>query len=471
MTSTQADAAAAAATPRHGTSTLFVLAALGAVASVIAWLGVIGSDALWLSALGDAVRLQGSVPQGVPFATASTQHWVNTTVLGQLLFSLFFEMGSVGILLAQLVAAVTALGVLAHSALTRGARPTSTAAVIALVAVGAASPLLIARAQMLSLIPYAILLAVLRRQHAKPTPGIWWAVPLIAIWGNLHGAVLVGVAILGCYLVASRFRISPATSVAVGMASLVATCLNPGLLDAIHYYTGVFGGQATSDDAGMWSRLSLTSPLDILLILTAGVLTIAALLRRPPLWESAAGLGLILATIAASRHGVWLLLFLAVPAATGLGGAPPTSPVPSAPPAKVLRATLVAAFVIISAASVTMRAPSFRAADNEAAQIAAATRGRIVLAPEPLAESLAAAGATVWASNPLDAFRQRDQAAFLAFTKGNVSDGRLAFGQSDVVVASPGSPQALAAADAGFTTARQVGSYLLLSPGSSTTKR
>ena len=51
-----------------------------------------------------------------------------------------------------------------------------------------------------------MVLLVLRSQQRRPSRGIWLVVPLTAIWGNLHGAVLVGVAVIGCYLLFSRLR-------------------------------------------------------------------------------------------------------------------------------------------------------------------------------------------------------------------------------------------------------------------------
>ena len=73
---------------------------------------------------------------------------------------------------------------------------------------------------------------------------------------------------------------------------------------------------------------------------------------------------------------------------------------------------------------------------------------RVVLAPEPLAEDLAAAGVTVWVSNPIDAFRPEDQAAYLDVWLGR-EGGRRAIAASDVVVATPGSPAHRLAVSAG----------------------
>ena len=65
------------------------------------------------------------------------------------------------------------------------------------------------------------------------------------------------------------------------------------------------------------------------------------------------------------------------------------------------------------------------------ATVRAVADGRPVLADEPLAETLAQAGLTVWAANPIDAFPREVQAQFLDF----LHDGRVPAGAADVDVA------------------------------------
>lgn len=438
-----------------------VVSALGLVAVFASAVTVIGSDALWLPAMGDHIRSTWSLPRGIPFAAAPSGDWVNTTVLGQLVLAGAYQGGSFGLVVAQALLVLCTLAVLANDALRRGARPFAAALVVVAVAVGAAASFFIARAQMLSFVPFAVLLALVRRQHDRPTLAIWWAVPLVALWSNLHGAVLVGVAALGCYLLFSHIRVAPVTAVAVGAAAIAATCLNPGLLDAPRYYLGVFSGAATGDDSGMWSRPSLANPFDVLLTVAAAILITAVLRRRRPLWEYAAGLGLLVATLSASRHGVWLLLFLAVPAAFG-SGRPRVAASPLNRPFGGLPAGLAVVLLLGSAAMLAIRAPSFGSADEDASQIAKASQGQVTLAPEPLVESLAAAGAKVWVSNPLDAFPPSDQTAYLAFLKGDSFGARRALEQAEIVVAAPGSKQVQSALLNGYTEVGPVGRFIIL---------
>jgi hypothetical protein len=84
-------------------------------------------------------------------------------------------------------------------------------------------------------------------------------------------------------------------------------------------------------------------------------------------------------------------------------------------------------------------------------------RGRVVLADEPLAESLAAEGITVWLSNPIDAFGPADQAAFLDFLSGN---GLAALDQAEVVaVRTSSSADTLVAAQTRFDKFAEVAGW------------
>ncbi|WP_330476075.1 hypothetical protein [Terrabacter sp. C0L_2] len=435
-----------------------VVVFLGSAAVVAGSLSVVGTDALWLPAMGDRILQDGAIPRGIPFAAAPSADWINTTALGQVILSGAYTLGSLGVVAANVVAVTATLSALALTAGRRGAAPMATSLTVLTVALGAAAPLLIARAQLLSLVPFVLLLALLRREHHRPSRAIWWTVPLLALWSNLHGAVLVGVAVTGCYLCLSRLRVTPATAIAVGLASVVATCLNPGLWSAPSYYLGVLGGEATTDESGMWGPVTLTNPFDVVLVIAAVALGVSALRKGLTLWELAATVGLVVATGLAARNGIWLLLFLAVPAATAFArrrSQPPTT----ARLSQSLPIALALAFLLIVSVVLALRAPGFRAADGEASRIAAATSGQVVLTVEPLAESLAAVGATVWASNPLDAFAQHDQATYLAFLRGDAAGARDALESADVVVAVPGSAQARLALGSGFSRSGTIGSY------------
>jgi hypothetical protein len=428
---------------------------------------IVGADAYWLVALGDHIARTGSVPEGVPFAAAPTTGWPNPIVLAQLLFASLHSLGgATGLVCAQVAAVAATLALVVLDARRLGARDPGCAVVVLLLAAGSLRTLGVVRVEMLSLVPFALLVLLLRSEYRRPSARAWLLVPLLAVWSNLHGAVLMGFAVAGSYLLLSRLRQRPVETVAIGVAGSLALWATPALLRTAGYYAGVFGNEAAHRGSDLWARPSLSGVFDVLLILSALVLVGAALRRRLPLWEYAALAGLALATMSASRHGLWLLLFAAAPAAAHLRRRPSSDPVTTAgaepPAASGGRRALVPAVglvlvVVVGWVVVSGRGEATEPADPALVGRVATLAGHgVVLAPEPLAESLAVAGVTVWAGDPVDAFRRPDQAAYLDFLTGGPRAGD-AVGHADVVVAKAGSPAlAAVASDGSFTLASDV---------------
>ena len=96
---------------------------------------------------------------------------------------------------------------------------------------------LVVRAQLYSIALFPLLVLLLRSEAARPSRRIWLAVPMVALWANLHGGVLVGFCILAAYLVLKRHRrIEAACVLAASAAALLAT---PALLHTVGYYAAV----------------------------------------------------------------------------------------------------------------------------------------------------------------------------------------------------------------------------------------
>jgi hypothetical protein len=414
------------------------LSIVGLLAFVTAFVRV-GADCYWLVALGHEILDSGSIPDGLPFAEAPTSNWPNVVVVAELLFAAAHTLGPVALPGIQLVIDAALLALLALGARRLGASDRTTAFVLLLVAIGALTSLVIVRAQMLSLAPFAALLLILRAEAQQASRRAWLLPPLFALWGNLHGAVLVGVAVAGCYLLLNRLLGRLWETMALGLLSLAALLLTPAGPSTIAYYVGVFNNEAARRGSDMWARLDLSKPFDLLLILSAVLLIALAARRRRQLWEYAALLGLGVGTLMAARHGVWLLLFLAAPAAAGAtrtkrdvvdGEAHLRWPFYIATGTSV-----VLAVVTLSLTRSAEVSPVDRSLVSAVVQTAA---GRVVLAPEPLAESLAIEGVRVWASDPIDAFSSEDQIAFLDFLSGGPHAAR-AIEASELVVAEESS--------------------------------
>lgn len=371
----------------------------------------IGADSRWLAALGDAVFKTKGVPQGVPYATAASSGWHNVPVLGELIFAgLERGLGDYGLILAQVVAVAIALTVVARG------MPAEAGIVLVLVPIAALDAFLVVRSQVFSLALFPLLMLLLRREAAEPSRQIWLLVPLIALWANLHGGVLIGLAVAACYLLFDRIRHDRWTAVTVLIASAAAVFATPAGFETAAYYQHVFGNAWRASHQGLWASPSPRHPFDVAFFACIPVLGFMAIKARPRAWEYGAGAGLALSAATAARNEVWLVLFLAPAAVRHLQHLP-------APRPPVRRALTVVAFLLPAAvlalaignhsSSAVGATPALRQ------QAVSAAHGAPILADPYDAEQLALEGTKIVIGNPIDAFTQHDQWLYLHWLQGN----------------------------------------------------
>src|SRR5205814_10723200 len=165
---------------------------------------------------------------------------------------------------------------------------------------------------------FALVVLLLRAEAREPSRRIWLLVPLVALWSNLHGAVLLGLIVVTAYLLLERFRRERWTALAILAASWGALFLTPALARTGDYYLGVLHGEPAASGFGLWAPLSLHNPLDALFVAVALPLVWCAVRARPKTWELACLAVLAASAIHVGRNSVWLVLFVAVPAAAGM---------------------------------------------------------------------------------------------------------------------------------------------------------
>jgi hypothetical protein len=421
----------------------FVTAFCALVASV-------GADAHWLAALGREIAGLGAIPAGVPYAAASSAGWENVPVLGELAFhGLQAGLGDRGLVLAQVAAVALALALLALDMRRADAADPPSALVLLLVAVGAAQALLVVRGQLFSLALFPLLVVLLRSQARLPTGAIWLLLPLLALWSNLHGGVLVGLAVAGAYLLLHRLRRQPAVALTVLAGSIAALLATPALLDTREYYRGVLGSEAVAGGEGMWAPLSLDKPLDLAFLIVAAPLVLAALASRPKMWELVALAGLGAMTAQSARNGVWLLMFAAAPAARWLTGSRPWRlRLP-----RGVTALVAAALVGLVGLGLLRTPPPAFAGEALRARAAAAAGSAPILADDINAEALALDGRLVWIANPLDAFGHPEQRLYLDWLAGRPAGDALPARFPAVLVTEDSPPERRLAGTRGWRAA------------------
>ena len=374
-------------------------------------ISAIAADARWLAALGHTIISTHGIPDGVPFATAPTRGWHNVPVLAELVFAGLDSLaGARGLQLAQVAAVAIGCTLLAHDARRRGAGDRSTLVVLILVVPAAFAAIVAVRAQLFSLALFPLLALLLRAEARRPSRWIWAVPPLLALWSNLHGAALTGLAVAGAYLVVSRVRSEPLVAAGVLVASLLALCLTPALWHTPAYYASVVNGEAAKQGLGLWAPLSLTSALDLILLACLALAVWPIVRARPALWEIVALLGLAVLTVKTSRGGVWLVLFAVPLAASGL-------------PWRSLRGARATVIALVACGLLTVAALLHGPIDTSASaalvqRAVLEARGTAVLADPQPGEQVELAGGKVWVANPIDAFSTADQRLWLDWLQG-----------------------------------------------------
>jgi hypothetical protein len=408
----------------------FIVAFCALVASI-------GADAHWLAALGREIADLGRIPAGVPYAAAPSAGWENAPVLGELAFhGLVAGLGDRGLVLALVGAVALSIVTLSLDMRRADAADAPSALVLLLVGVAASQSLLIVRGQLFSLALFPVCVLLLRNQARLPSEGVWLLVPLFALWSNLHGGVLVGIAVAGAYLLVHRLKRTPATAVAVLIASLGAVLLTPSLLDTHRYYERVLGSEAAVGHEGLWAPLALDKPLDLAFLLAGIPLVLAAVASRPQLWELVALTGLAALTIQAGRNAVWLVFFAATPAARWLTGSREWR----LRPPRVLTAVLACSFAGLLALGLGRSPLPPGAGEKLRARAALEAGSAPILADDINAEALALDGRLVWIANPLDAFDLSDQRLYLDWIAGRESGDALPASFPSVLVTAGSAP-------------------------------
>jgi hypothetical protein len=388
----------------------------------------VGADARWLAALGGLIMEAGRIPSSIPYAAAPSHDWVNVPVLGELIFHWLDALGGDrALVVAQAVAVAAMLTIVARDMRAAGATDASRALVLAAIPVAGVASVFIVRAQLFSLPLFALTVALLRTESREPTRRIWLLVPLVALWSNLHGAVLTGLAVASVYLVVDRTRHERWTSLGVLVGSWGALFATPALARTPEYSLRVLHSEPASSGFGMWAPLSVRKPLDALFIVVALSLLWFVVRARPKAWELVCLVLLIAAAVHSSRNSIWLLLFIARPAAVGLGLG-----------GRAKRRSVVVTFAwlvpLVMVVAALARTPAQTVAGTtlraEASRLAA---GQPILADAENAEQLALDGRRVWIANPIDAFPRADQRAYLSWLQGEPR-GDAALRRHDVVL-------------------------------------
>jgi hypothetical protein len=259
----------------------------------------------WLTFLGGREIAASGIPHRDPLALMSHgREWIDQQWLAQLFtyrLESTFGLGATIVLYSVLVA-VPFVYVCRFARLSASARSVSMFAVLALPCSFCAL-----RAQAFAYLFFPPLLALLCLESRRATRRVWLALPLLVVWANVHGSVLVAAALvvlLGLSDVVEGRRRRGAGLAAGAVASVFAT---PYGLSLLGYYHSTIGNPLFKQYISEWAPPTFPSwaGVPFFVIAGAGVIAIARHPRVLTKFEIAA-LGItFLGGLTAVRSVVW----------------------------------------------------------------------------------------------------------------------------------------------------------------------
>ena len=250
-------------------------------------------DVFWHLATGRLIVRTHHIPRADPFSwTAPGRRWIAHEWLTEVLFhGAHTAFGWAGLILLSASAIVVAF-LFAWSAAVRLGAPKWAATTVTGIAALGSLHTWGARPQMFSLALTGLLGRLMVDAWQGRERRLWWAVPLVLIWANLHGGYIFAIALLGAFAVgatidrvfASR-RTGPGTHATpnlernawiVTALAAAASLVNPNGLRGFLYPFSYLGDNASTRYVGEWFAPKFSNPqywpFALLLVLVFGAL-------------------------------------------------------------------------------------------------------------------------------------------------------------------------------------------------------
>jgi hypothetical protein len=170
-------------------------------AIVIADLRQLSDADLWVHILsGRELLAHGSLPPTNIYSySAPTFRWLHHEWLSEVILSALFDrLGPFGLKLLKFIctAGTISFVVLAES---ETDAPAGVQAIILIVAAVIMVPSMQFRPQLFDFLALSAIIALLCRHNWRGSAPLWIAIPLVAIWSNLHGGFFIGLIAMGVY--------------------------------------------------------------------------------------------------------------------------------------------------------------------------------------------------------------------------------------------------------------------------------
>ena len=219
--------------------------------------------------VGRYVSEHGIPERNVVTVMAHGQPWIDQQWLAQLMYYRAWQVGGYAAVTLLSVALVSAgSAVLGALMLRRGVSPlamcTWTLAAIA-VSYGYATP----RAQSFGylLVPLVLMLVLHDDGRRLPRASTWLLIPLLVVWANVHGSVLLGAGFVGLHAARRAWaaqrrqdRLGLASYLLLAAGAAVSVICTPYGFGVVRYYGSLIGNPELSRNVAEWGPPSLATP-------------------------------------------------------------------------------------------------------------------------------------------------------------------------------------------------------------------
>ena len=289
-------------------------------------------DTYWQIRIGQQILETGSLPRTDTFSfTMQGQKWISTQWLAQVLYAVAFtRAGWAGPVVLTAASIASAFAILAWFVRRRlEAAPTL---VLLMAALAIASPHFLVRPHALAMpVMVAWFDGLIAAADRSKSPS-YWLLPLIALWANLHGSFILGLALIGPIALDVVLKVDAPLRVRMllrwfvfGLVALAASCLTPYGVEAILAARNILNLGAALPLIAEWrpSDFSRLGAFEICLLLGLGAVLFRGLTL--PVMRIVLLLGLLHMALAHVRNVTVLALLLpiviAAPLATRFGRA------------------------------------------------------------------------------------------------------------------------------------------------------
>jgi hypothetical protein len=159
-----------------------------------------GAD-LWGHVLwGRELLAHGSLPRGNPYSYSAPgflwlhHEWLSEVLMG----SMFDKFGPLGLKLLKFTCAACTIWFIVLAESETAASAFVQAAILLVVAMILA-PVMQFRPQLFDFVALAAIIALLTRHNWRGSAPLWIAIPIVAVWSNLHGGFFLGLVAIGVY--------------------------------------------------------------------------------------------------------------------------------------------------------------------------------------------------------------------------------------------------------------------------------